>query len=492
MFDLKFLGRGAAFYPAFGNTNAFFEMGEDLYFLDFGEAAFERVTRLLDLKKYRNIYALVTHLHADHAGSLASLMSYSSMVLGLTVNVVHPNWSVLTLLSVMGIDPTFYRYLPTLPADCPVQMKAHEVAHAKDMRAYGLELSCADETIYYSGDAADVPAAVVEGYLSGRIARIYQDTSSHPSAGHCFYEKLEAYFPAEKRANVYCMHLDHDYEQMLRDLGFSVAQVLDEELFLMKEDTLLEKMAKIVFEAGALARRKALSSSVHEKGSNDFVTDADLAVSRFLEERLPKLIEGSSVLSEEDAEKCGVSGKLFIIDPIDGTTNLMYGMNMSVISCAYCEDGEPVLAAVYQPFTGELFTAEKGKGAYLNGKPIRVSSDKSVADALVGVEVGPATRECQERFFQAMHEVQKISRGLRLTGSAALDLCLTACGRLSGTVYHYLYPWDYAAGWLLVSEAGGRLSLVSGEKPAMQGISAPILATNGLIHEELAGMFKGV
>ena len=492
MFDLKFLGRGAAFYPAFGNTNAFFEMGEDLFFLDFGEAAFERVTRMFDLKKYKNIYAMVTHLHADHAGSLASLMSYSSMVLGLTVNVVHPNWSVISLLSMMGIEPSFYRYMPTLPADCPVQMKPHEVAHAKDMRAYGLELSCADETIYYSGDAADVPQAVIEGYLSGRIARLYQDTSSHPSAGHCFYEKLEAYFPQEKRAGVHCMHLDHDYEQMLLDKGFSVVQVVDEELFAMKEDTLLERMAKVVYEAGMLAKRKALSSSVHEKGTNDFVTDADLAVSRFLEERLPQLIEGSSVLSEEDAEKRGVSGKLFIIDPIDGTTNLMYGMNMSVISCGYCEDGEPVLAVVYQPFTGELFTAEKGKGAFLNGKPIHVNGDAKVADALVGVEVGPATRDRLTAFFKAMDEVHKIGRGLRITGSAALDLCLLACGRLSATVYHYLYPWDYAAGWLIVNEAGGKLSLISGGKPTMTGISEPLLASNGLIHDELAAMFKNV
>ncbi len=492
MFDLKFLGRGAAFYPVFGNTNAFFEMGEDLYFLDFGEAAFERVTRLFDLKKYKNIYALITHLHADHAGSLASLMSYSSMVLGLTVNVVHPNWSVLTLLSTMGIDPTFYRYMPSLPADCPVQMKPHEVAHAKDMRAYGLELSCADETIYYSGDAADVPQAVLEGYLSGRIVRIYQDTSSHESAGHCWYKKLETLFPQEKRASVYCMHLDHDYSKMLRELGFSVVEVLDEELFMMPENTTLEKMAKVVYEAGVLAKRKALNNGVHEKAANDFVTDADLAVSGFLAQRLPELIEGSSVLSEEDAQKRGVSGKLFVIDPIDGTTNLMYGMNMSVISCAYCEDGEPLLAAVYQPFTGEMFTAEKGKGAFLNGKPIRVNGDMIVADSLIGVEAGPATRDRQKGFFEAMHEIQRVGRGLRLTGSAALDLCLTACGRLSGTVYQYLYPWDYAAGWLMVTEAGGKLSLVAGGKPTMTGMSQPLIASNGLIHDELAGMCKGV
>jgi len=492
MFDLKFLGRGAAFYPAFGNTNAFFEMGEDLYFLDFGEAAFERVTRLFDLKKYRNIYALITHLHADHAGSLASLMSYSSMVLGITVNVVHPNWSVLTLLSVMGIDPTFYRYMPTLPQDCPVQMTAHEVQHAKDMRAYGLELSCAEETIYYSGDAAMVPQTVVDGYLSGRIARIYQDTSSHESAGHCYYKKLEALFPPEKRANVFCMHLDHDYADMLKELGFSVAEVLDEELFAMKEDTLLERMAKVVVQAGGIARRKALSAGVHVKGSNDFVTDADLAVSQFLEERLPQIVEGSRVFSEEDDQETGLQGGLFVIDPIDGTTNLMYGMNLSAISCAYCEDGEPVLAAIYQPFTNELFTAQKGGGAFLNGKPIRVNGDATVEDSLIGIECGPVTRDRVEAFFKAIHEVQKVSRGFRLTGSAALDLALVACGRISGVVCHYLYPWDYAAGWLIISEAGGKLSLVSGGAPTMQGLSAPLLATNGLIHEELREMFRGV
>jgi len=268
--------------------------------------------------------------------------------------------------------------------------------------------------------------------------------------------------------------------------------VLDEELFAMKEDTLLDRMAKVVVEAGRIAKRKALSSGVHVKGAGDFVTDADLTVSTFLEERLPQLIEGSRVLSEEDAEKTGPQGKLFVIDPIDGTTNLMYGMNMSVVSCAYCEDGVPLLAAIVQPFTGELFTAERGKGAFLNGQPIRVNGDPTVEDSLIGVECGPATRDRVEAFFKAMHEVQKISRGLRLTGSAALDLALVACGRLSGVVFHYLYPWDYAAGWLIISEAGGKLSLVEGGNPTMQGLSSPLLASNGLIHEELREIFAGV
>lgn len=256
------------------------------------------------------------------------------------------------------------------------------------------------------------------------------------------------------------------------------------------EKILLERMADIVREAGRLAREKALSAGVHVKGSADFVTDADLAVSAFLEARLPALIEGSRVLSEEDTEKTGLDGRVFVIDPIDGTTNLMYGMNMSAVSCGYCEDGVPMLAAIYQPFTDEMFTASRGGGAFLNGEAIRVNASGSLADSLVGVETGPATRDRQEVFFRAMHSLQTRSNGLRLSGSAALDFCLVACGRLSGVVCHYLYPWDYAAGWLLVEEAGGRLSLARGGSPSMSGRSDPIAASNGLIHEELCALFQ--
>ena len=262
----------------------------------------------------------------------------------------------------------------------------------------------------------------------------------------------------------------------------------------MKEmnGSLLAALEAIVRQAGALARERTLQSGVHIKGSNDFVTDADLAVSAFLTEKLPELIAGSRVLSEEDAEKTGVEGKVFIIDPIDGTTNLMYGMNMSVVSVGYCEDGVPVLAAAYQPFTDEMFSAGRGQGAYLNGQPIHVNADAKVCDALIGIETGPATRMEQGRFFQAMFALQKESRGLRLSGSAALDLCYVACGRLSAAAYHYLYPWDFAAGWLIVEEAGGRVSLMDGSAPVLSGRSKPLLSSNGLVHDELLAAFEGV
>ena len=224
MQELKFLGYGAAFYPVLGNTNAFFEAEGDLFFLDFGEAAYEKVVRLFDLKKYRNIYVILTHLHADHSGSLASLLSYTHCVLGVQVNVVHPLETVVELLKLQGISPKFYRYMPALPAGCPVEITPYDVPHAADMRAFGYVLREGGEAVYYSGDAADVPGPVLSAFLKGEISRLYQDTASKPSSSHCLYTHLEELIPMESRRRVFCMHLDGNYEHTLRDHGFSVVQ----------------------------------------------------------------------------------------------------------------------------------------------------------------------------------------------------------------------------------------------------------------------------
>lgn len=229
MQELQFLGVGASFYPILGNTNAFFETDGDLFFLDFGEAAYEKVVRRFDLKAYRHIYVILTHLHADHVGSLASLLSYAHCVLGIEVAVVHPIDTVTKLLSLLGIAPDFYRYLPTLPDNCPVSITPYDVPHAADMRAFGYVLRQGREAVYYSGDAADVPEPVLKDFLAGRIARMYQDTASHSSSSHCLYTHLEALIPAEYRARVFCMHLDGDYAHMLRAHGFSVAQPMPKE-----------------------------------------------------------------------------------------------------------------------------------------------------------------------------------------------------------------------------------------------------------------------
>ena len=224
--ELKFLGRGAAFYPAFGNTNAFFAQGEDLFFLDFGEAAFEKAVRLLDLKSYRHIYVLLTHLHADHAGSLASLCSYTHLVLGLTIYVVHPVDTVVQLLRLEGIGNDLYHYLPALPPDCPVSAQFVPVQHASDMQCFGYVLRTGDDSLYFSGDAARLPEQVKEQFLAGEIKRIYHDTASHESQAHCWYRRLEDDIPPQRRGDVFCMHLDGDYADQLRQLGFQVVTAI--------------------------------------------------------------------------------------------------------------------------------------------------------------------------------------------------------------------------------------------------------------------------
>lgn len=222
MLDLHFLGYGAAFYPVLGNTNAYFTTKNDLVFLDFGESAYEKVISRMNIAQYNQIWVLLTHLHADHCGSLASLISYTHCVLKREISVVHPLNTVNRLLTLQGIAPDFYHYYPALPGDAPFYAFPIEVPHARDMRSFGYLLRVENEAVYFSGDAADLPEDVVRQYLNGEIGRIYQDTASRPSSAHCPYTLLEKIIPPDHRKNVYCMHLDGDYADTLKMLGFSV------------------------------------------------------------------------------------------------------------------------------------------------------------------------------------------------------------------------------------------------------------------------------
>lgn len=124
---------------------------------------------------------------------------------------------------------------------------------------------------------------------------------------------------------------------------------------------MMQELEILIRRAGELAKQKTLSAQVHIKAASDFVTDADLAVSRFLMEELVRLVPDSHVLSEEDTCADSLEGRLFIVDPVDGTTNLMYRLGLSAISCGYAENGELLAGVIYNPFTDEMFTAEKGK-----------------------------------------------------------------------------------------------------------------------------------
>ena len=222
--DLKFLGYGSAFNPKLGITNAYFEQGKDLYLLDCGGSAFEQLMSLLDLKQYDTIYVLLTHLHADHVGSLGTLISYEYCVWKKQVVVVYPDETIIDLLSLLGIQTNFYQYQSELPSNCTIKATPILVRHAEEMNCYGYLLEDQTEKIYYSGDSADVVDVVREQFLKGEIQRIYHDTSSVESNSHCYSKKLEQAFPREFRKNIYCMHLDCQCEKMLKEKGFSVVK----------------------------------------------------------------------------------------------------------------------------------------------------------------------------------------------------------------------------------------------------------------------------
>ena len=224
MFDLKFFGCGAAFCPAMGNTNAWFAKGSTLYMLDCGESTFEKAVRLVHPEQYEQIYVLLTHLHADHCGSLASFCSYMFYKFNKRVRVVHPSEDVVALLTLQATGRDAYEYFPEFPAGESIRCSFLPVKHAAGMAAFACLLSDEDETVYYSGDAAELLNAVREAFLAGEITRIYHDTASHPSTFHCWYQLLADAIPPERRKDVHCMHLDGDYAAQLEELGFSVVR----------------------------------------------------------------------------------------------------------------------------------------------------------------------------------------------------------------------------------------------------------------------------
>lgn len=225
--DWNFLGKGCAFNPLYGNTSAYFVQNKELYLLDCGESVFERLFKQINLNEIEKAYVIVTHLHADHVGSLGTLISYFFCVLHKPVYVIHPETTIVDLLTLEGIDKQGYNYCELLPDNgAGLTAEPVSVQHAADMRCYGYLLQDADECVYYSGDSSMVPEIVLELFLAGKVARIYHDTSTHdsPNPSHCYFGKLEEIIPMEKRGQFYCMHLDSPCEEMLMMKGFQVVK----------------------------------------------------------------------------------------------------------------------------------------------------------------------------------------------------------------------------------------------------------------------------
>lgn len=225
--------------------------------------------------------------------------------------------------------------------------------------------------------------------------------------------------------------------------------------------------------------------TITKKGDINLVTEADLASEKLIVERIKSHFPRHSILAEEagNAVVTGEEGGYkWIIDPLDGTTNYAHGYPCFCVTIALEHRNEVVIGVTYDPTRDELFAAERGRGATLNGKAIRVSRTGLLGDALL-VTGFPYDIRQREDFARHLTEFLLTSRGVRRDGSAAIDLAYVACGRFDGFWEEGLNPWDVAAGTLLITEAGGLVSNYDGS--AFDIYSPPICTSNGLIHNEM-------
>jgi myo-inositol-1(or 4)-monophosphatase len=257
-----------------------------------------------------------------------------------------------------------------------------------------------------------------------------------------------------------------------------------------------QRAAEIAVEAGALIRGYFERGVATEyKGDVDLVTEADRASERLITERLSAAFPDHGIYGEEGVRQRIDSDYRWYVDPLDGTTNFAHGFPVFCVSLGLehrsaglrpGQDGDLMAGVIYDPMRDELFTAEKGQGAWVNGRRIHVSGTRQLAEALLATGFPSRKRHVSPNihFYQ---ELTLRSHGVRRAGSAALDLAYTASGRIDGFWEFFLNPWDTAAGALLVEEAGGSITRFDGSPYRLD--SSEILATNGLLHEELTAFF---
>lgn len=225
---------------------------------------------------------------------------------------------------------------------------------------------------------------------------------------------------------------------------------------------------------------------VNKKGAIDLVTEIDLRVEREFRARIAERFPNHAVLGEEfsnEADREAVPEYCWVFDPVDGTTNYAHGLPIFCSSLALEIRGVPSVAAVYDPSRQELFTAEQGQGAWLNGAPLRVSRATALIDSLLCTGFPYSVQKKADDLVHVFAEFLKVSRAVRRLGSAAIDLCYVAAGRFDGFWEHSLHPWDVAAGALIVEEAGGRVTnLQGGTYSSREG---SVIATNALIHDAM-------
>jgi myo-inositol-1(or 4)-monophosphatase len=253
----------------------------------------------------------------------------------------------------------------------------------------------------------------------------------------------------------------------------------------------LRVLTSALREAGAIVRRASNRPiPVSYKGPVNIVTPTDKAAERAILRRLRRAFPDHGYLMEESGARPSPSPYRWVIDPVDGTVNFAHGVPHACVSIGLEKEGRMLVGGVYDPFKNELFLAVRGRGATLNNRSIRVSRTGRLINSLL-VTGFPYDRYKRARFYLSF--VQKFmerTQGLRRLGAAALDMAYVACGRFDGYWEFNLQPWDAAAGWLLVEEAGGRVSNFRG-KPYSLADTRQTLCSNGPLHGKMLRILKG-
>lgn len=256
---------------------------------------------------------------------------------------------------------------------------------------------------------------------------------------------------------------------------------------MVQDPLILSTATEVVVNAGAIQLAAfGGNHTVGLKGTIDLVTEVDLEVERMFRALVSARFPSHRILAEELQDEHGSgdpSQPRWIFDPIDGTTNYAHGLPIFCSSLAFEQDGRLEVAAVYDPARRELFTAERGAGAWLNGRPLEVSMAERLIDAMLCTGFPYDVHETLVPIVDLFGRFVGRARAVRRLGSAALDLCYVAAGRLDGFWEQRLQPWDIAAGMLLVSEAGGTVSGFDGRAATLG--AGEIIASNGRIHGEM-------
>ena len=227
---------------------------------------------------------------------------------------------------------------------------------------------------------------------------------------------------------------------------------------------------------------------IDKKGEIDLVTEVDLEVERMCRSLIADRFPDHDVLAEEMGETQKGATHRWVFDPLDGTTNYAHGVPIFCSTLALEVDGQPIVGAVYDPTRRELFTAERGIGAWLNGNPLHVSGAATLIDSLLVTGFPYNVRERLDAAVNVFGAFLREARAVRRLGSAALDLCWVAAGRMDGFWEEGLYAWDTMAGGLIVEQAGGRVSALNGD--TWDPYSGEIVASNGHIHDAMVAVIR--